>query len=86
MSFSPQRRGEREKKNQYREDLLNQMQENQLNRERQPEEGNTGLMIGGNYRNDRVSSPNDVRNTLVNQMTSKRLEKEDEREVTIDLH
>lgn len=85
LSTSPNRRGEQEKKSQYRADLLNQMQENQRNRERQPEEEYTGLMIGNGYRNNRVSSPNEIRNSLINQMTEKRLEKEDEREVAIDL-
>ena len=82
MSASPQKRGDQDKKKEYREYLLNQIQDNKTHRERRPIEENTSLVMDDNYRNRRVPSSDELKHALESQIEEKRRGKEEEREVT----
>lgn len=74
---SPDR--EREKKSQYREDLLDQMNANKDRKLREKSAGRestgTGLDVGSGYRNTRVPSQREINEELLNQMTDREMDR-----------
>ena len=76
------RQQEKEKMNQYREDLLNQMQEDQARKSTRPSTAEaTGLTLDGSYQNDRVPNGQQLRADLLNQIDQKQRLKGEQRQV-----
>ncbi len=68
---------EKEKMSQYREELMDQMndaRDRKLRDKMSSREGGTGLDVGSGYRNNRVPSQREVNEYLLNQMTEKEMD------------